>query len=109
MISLEFSAAAAKKQADDGRREQWIYRYLQAGEWANVGLLEGLQSQQRWWIGPLEIELGLLKRCCGPEPDMEYRVPQMAWDRSSGNRRHKCRTQCLKGATAITINLPAAS
>jgi hypothetical protein len=29
--------------------------------------------------------------------------------RNQGNRHHKCRTQCLKGATAMTINRPAAS
>src|SRR4051812_45861781 len=81
MISREFSTAEAKKLADDGHLEQWIYRYLQAGEWANSRLLEGLQRQQRWWLGPLEMDLCQLKRCCGPEPDMEYRVPQMAWDK----------------------------
>ena len=77
---FEFGTAAARQAAGEGRLEQWIYRYLQAGDWANIGLLEGLQKQRRWWIGPVEVELARLRRCCGPEPGMEYRVPQAGWD-----------------------------
>ena len=80
MNTVEFSTAAAQRAAAEGQLEQWIYRYLQAGEWANIGLLQGLQLQRRWWIGPLEAELAWLNRCCGPEPGMEYPVPQLAWD-----------------------------
>jgi hypothetical protein len=80
MSPLEFSTADASLHADAGQLEQWIYRYLAAGEWANIGLLNGLQLQQRWWIGPIEVELVWLNRCCGPEPGMEYPVPQTAWD-----------------------------
>ena len=32
-----------------------------------------------------------------------------SYHRNPGNRCHNCRTQCLKGATAMTINRPAAS
>jgi hypothetical protein len=80
MNVLEFSTAAAKAQAGEGHLEQWIYRYLESGVWANIGLREGLQKQPRWWIGPIAVELNTLNRCCGPEPSLEYRVPQKAWD-----------------------------
>lgn len=77
----DFSTLAAQKAAASRQLEPWIYGYLQGGEWANRGLLEGLQKQRRWWLGPLEGELGRLSRCCGPEPDMEYCVPAEAWDK----------------------------
>jgi len=76
----EFSAASALEAAREGRLESWLYRYLQTGAWANLGLLHGLQQQQRWWIGPIEIALSRLQRACGPEPEMEYRIPQAAWE-----------------------------
>lgn len=74
MLPLDFTAAA------DGQLEAWIYRYLQAGEWANRALLAGLRKQPRCWLGPLEIELARLSRCCGPEPGLEFPVPASLWD-----------------------------
>jgi hypothetical protein len=76
----DFSTRAAQQAAAQEQLEAWLYRYLQAGAWANLGLFEGLQRQPRWWLGPLEIDLGRLSRCCGPEPGMEYPVPAEAWD-----------------------------
>ena len=80
----EFSTRAAQQAAALGQLEPWLYRYLQAGAWANPGLLKGLQRKRRWWLGPLEIELNRLSRCCGPEPGMEYRVPAEAWNKKTG-------------------------
>jgi hypothetical protein len=77
----DFSTCSAQQAAAAGQLEPWIYGYLQGGAWANRGLLEGLQKQQRWWLGPMEVELDRLSRCCGPEPGMEYRVPADAWDK----------------------------
>ena len=81
MTGPEFSSLAARDAAAHGQLEAWLYHYLQAGEWANPGLLSGLQLQPRWWLGPLEVELDRLIRCCGPEPWMEYRVPEDGWER----------------------------
>jgi hypothetical protein len=77
----DFSTCSAQQAAAAGQLEPWIYGYLQGGAWANRGLLEGLQKQQRWWLGSMEVELDRLSRCCGPEPGMEYRVPADAWDK----------------------------
>lgn len=79
-LFTNFNVLTAQRYANEGRLEEWIYSYLKTGEWANLGLLEGLQRQQRWWIGPIEVELNLLKRACGPEPGMEYRESEAAWD-----------------------------
>jgi hypothetical protein len=76
----DFSTCSAQQAAAAGQLEPWIDGYLQGGAWANRGLLEGLQNQSRWWLGPLEVALDRLSRCCGPEPNMEYRVPADAWE-----------------------------
>jgi len=80
MNLAEFSTLAAQRAAAEGQLEPWLYSYLQAGAWANPGLLAGLQLRPRWWLGPLEIALDRLVRCCGPEANMEYRVPADAWE-----------------------------
>lgn len=80
-VMPDFSTTAALSAAKAGQLEPWLYAYLQGGAWANPGLLEGLQKQPRWWLGPLEVTLDRLSRCCGPEPSMEYWVPAEAWDK----------------------------
>lgn len=76
----EFSAASALEHARAGCLEHWIYTYLETGAWANLGLRDGLQQQPRWWLGPVELPLTQLHRCCGPEPEMEYRVSPESWE-----------------------------
>lgn len=67
--------------ANSGRLDEWVDSYLGGRPWANEGLRQGLRQQRRYWIGPLRISLDRLERCCGPEPDKEYLVPQGAWER----------------------------
>lgn len=59
--------------------EPLIHRYLQSGPRANWGLSDGLKFAPRFWIGPLWAPLDRLERCCGPEPDMAFRVPLENW------------------------------
>jgi len=40
----------------------------------------GLKKQRRWWIGPVLLPLDAFTRIAGPEPDMEFRATQEAWD-----------------------------
>ena len=40
----------------------------------------GLRKQRRWWIGPALVPLDGLTRIAGPEPEMEFRASQEAWD-----------------------------
>jgi hypothetical protein len=76
-----FDVLSCRDAAHSGRLDGWVNGYLSAGPWANAGLREGLLRQRRYWIGPLLLPLGRLERCCGPEPDMEFPVPQDAWRR----------------------------
>jgi hypothetical protein len=76
---MEFNVRAARKFARDGRIEEWIHTYLANKAWINLGLSEGLKKQKRYWVGPLEVDLTDLSRCCGPEDDMEYRMELEHW------------------------------
>lgn len=79
--SMLFNLTTARQYAAEGRLETWIHAYLLSGDWANPGLSDGLKLQRRWWIGPVELPLAVLTRCCGPEPEMEFRMSPAAWDR----------------------------
>ena len=74
-----FDVPTAQHYARQGRLEDWIHIYLNTGDWANLGLSQGLKLQKRWWNGPLEIKLSELVRVCGPEPHMEYRMEPDYW------------------------------
>lgn len=78
---LNFDVASCLAAAEAGHLEDWIHGYLAGGPWANAGLSTGLRLQRRWWTGPLPLRLDTLKRCCGPEPEMEFRVNAEDWRR----------------------------
>ncbi len=58
--------------------EKWVDSFLRQ-EGKNVDLAEGLKKQKRYWIGPIEISLQRLERCCGPEDSMEFKEPIESW------------------------------
>lgn len=67
------SLSAALRMAGAGELEAWVHGYLlSAGR--NPAFSEGLRREKRYYLGPMEMELEGLERCCGPEPEMEYRV-----------------------------------
>jgi len=77
---MEFTVSAAIEYARSGQIETWIQAYLTSGDWANPGLADGLRLQQRWWIGPVPVNISDLTRAYGPEPWMEYRVAREHWE-----------------------------
>ena len=64
---LGFDTRSALKAAGEGQIEAWVHRYLTAGAWANPAFSKGLKMEQRWWQGPVEVDLAALARCVGPE------------------------------------------
>lgn len=76
---MQFDTPTAIAYAEAGRLDEWVRAYLTTGGWANWGLADGLRLQRRWWRGPLLLPLGQLVRCCGPEPEMEYRIDAADW------------------------------
>lgn len=67
------------KCAQHGQLEDWIDAFLR-GEGKNVVLADGLNKQQRYWIGPIRFPLRTLVRCCGPEEGMEFRESTEVWN-----------------------------
>ena len=79
-FNLETCLAAARKD----QLQEWVLRYLTAGPWANIGLHDGLLLARRSWLGPVLLPLDRMERCCGPEPEMEYRMPVWSWQERIG-------------------------
>jgi hypothetical protein len=77
-----FDLASALKTS--GRQEQihdWVQAYLRTpGHWINLGLADGLLHAPRWWLGPFQAPIETLFRKCGPEPEMEFRMPLDSWN-----------------------------
>ena len=81
---MKFDLSTAQAYAQSSRLEEWVHAYLATGEWANLGLSDGLKLQQRWWIDPIEVPLDLLIRVCGPEPEMLYTQDAAGWEKRVG-------------------------
>ncbi|MCH5197349.1 MAG: ParB N-terminal domain-containing protein [Oscillospiraceae bacterium] len=73
ILDYKCSLSSSKEYAKSGKLEEWIHTYLHA-EGHNKEFSDGLKLFDRFFIGPIKIPLSLLKRCCGPEEDMRYRV-----------------------------------
>lgn len=61
------------------RIAEWVDAYLR-GTGNNVPFADGLRLAPRRWEGPKTVDIGELRRCCGPEPEMEYVMPLAAWE-----------------------------
>jgi uncharacterized ParB-like nuclease family protein len=70
------------QSAHNGQLEDWIDAFLRI-EGNNVPLADGLKKQKRYWIGPIQFPLKRLRRCCGPEEEMEYRVSLEHWTKKT--------------------------
>jgi len=74
----QFTLETAQQAKEQGRLEPWVHAYLM-GSGNNVPFADGLKREKRYWRGPLEVSLSKLKRMCGPEADMPYRVLEAHW------------------------------
>lgn len=80
MDHLLFNVDEAIEFGKRGEIEEWVHLFLNSvGD--NRAFSEGLKLQKRYWIGPLLIELNKLKRCCGPEPEMQFVDSAEAWEK----------------------------
>ena len=80
MNNLSFTIEEAIDFSIKGKIEEWVHLFLNSiGD--NKPLSEGLNLQKRFWLGPISISLDNLKRCCGPEPNMEYVDSLEAWEK----------------------------
>jgi hypothetical protein len=79
MKNMSFNVEEAIAYGKEGKIEEWVHAFLNSvGD--NVPFSEGLKLEKRYWTGPLLISIDKLKRCCGPEPGMEYYNAPEDWE-----------------------------
>jgi hypothetical protein len=76
-----FSVATARQYAHEGRLDEWLHAYLNIPAWANPRLSQIIRHQRPLWVGPIEVGLSQLVRCCGPEEGMRFRKDVADWER----------------------------
>ncbi|MBO7744576.1 ParB N-terminal domain-containing protein [Paenibacillus sp. MWE-103] len=78
-LPMTFTPQEAAAYAAEGCLEEWVHLFLKTAG-GNLPFSDGLKLQKRYWAGPVLLPLGELERCCGPEPEMEFRSPPDSWD-----------------------------
>jgi len=71
---------SAKEYAAAGKLEEWVHAYL-LSDGNNKGFSDGLKLTERYFFGLANMPLALFSRCCGPEPEMKYRVHPGGFER----------------------------
>ena len=69
-----FTTARALAFGREGRIEEWVHGFLN-DEGNNPAFSQGLKITPRCFTVPLEIDLGMIERCCGPEEGIKFPVP----------------------------------
>lgn len=64
---------SAKEYEESGLLEEWVHTYL-LYERKNKAFSDGLYLEERYFIGPVSMPLGLFQRSSGPEEHMKWRV-----------------------------------
>lgn len=83
MLEYQRTLSSAQNYARHGRLEEWIHAYL-LSDGHNKEFSDGLKLFDRFFIGPLKMPLALFCRCCGPEENMKWRVPEDWFERKVG-------------------------
>jgi hypothetical protein len=79
-VTIAFDVPTAQRFATNGNIATWVHVFLTLGPRQNFALSKGLQLQQRWWLGPLEVPIDCLTPSEGSEPEMEYRYSYVSWE-----------------------------
>lgn len=95
-MQYQRTLTSAREYGAAGRLEEWVHTYL-LSDGHNKLFSDGLKLAHRYYIGPLEMPLGLFARCCGPEETMKYRTER------EGFEKHVC---ALADAIAGGADLP---
>ena len=74
-MEYKSTLSSAIGYARNGKLEDWIHAYL-LSDGHNKEFSDGLKLFDRYFLGPVKMPLSLFKRCCGPEEDMKWVIPQ---------------------------------
>jgi hypothetical protein len=67
--------SSAIDYSNKNQLEEWVHLFLRK-EGDNVAFSDGLRLEPRRFYAPEMIKLDTFERCCGPEPNMKFRVPE---------------------------------
>ena len=70
----------AIKASKQGKLKEWVYEFIMNEHSKHIEFYNELQSEERYFFGPIRISLKDLKRIAGPENEMEYTVPDDWWN-----------------------------
>ena len=76
--------ASAVLFANANKLEEWIHLFL-CGEGNNKPFSDGLKLKPRRYFAPVIINLNKFVRCCGPEKQMKYPVPEESFIKRVNN------------------------
>ena len=74
------TGASARAFGQAGGLEEWLQIFLR-NEGRNVPFADGLLLEPRRYHAPVRMPLSALCRCCGPEPEMAFRVERAGFER----------------------------
>ena len=74
------TASSSRAFGQAGCLAAWLQAFLR-NEGRNIPFADGLLLAPRRYHGPERWSLSALSRCCGPEPDMAFRVDANAFER----------------------------
>lgn len=75
ILDYHCSLSSAVQFAENNKLEEWIHTYL-LSDGHNKDFSDGLKLFDRYFLGPVKMPLNLFSRCCGPEQDMKYQIPE---------------------------------
>lgn len=74
-----FTLQEAIDYGNNGDIEKWVHLFLlDIGD--NKAFSDGLKLFKRYFTKPLLTELSILKRCCGPEDNIKYKIDKDAFE-----------------------------
>ena len=69
------TASSAIEFASANKLEDWIHLFL-CSEGDNKPFSDGLKLEPRNYYAPIKTQLNKFERCCGPEANMKWQVPE---------------------------------
>ncbi len=66
-MAITFDLHTSQQYAREGRIKEWIGNFLTASSNPNLELWQAIKKRNGYWLGPAEVRLDAMKRCCGPE------------------------------------------
>ena len=72
---FEPTLESSKKYARENKLEEWLHQFL-CIEGKHNEMSDAWKRKKMEYFGPILMSFNLIRRCYGPEPEMEARIPE---------------------------------